>query len=316
MVGGAFEFVAEPGNVAMGRGQVDARLGPEPEAEHAGKERRGQVPPVGEGEGRQQDPARLVFEEVGVVPQGHERPMESGVVPEDGAEEGEQLVADGIAAVLGVGVGAILAPVGDAAGEQVLHQILAAGSEKGTDQENRADAPTGAQADEARCVGAARQAEEDILHGVVGVVAQGHGVTWLADLVPQLETAAPGGGLDTLAGTREIGDGHAMEHEGDAPFHAELAAPFGVGVGVSAAQAVVDVMGREGDAEFAQQQQQGGAVRPAAKADEEAGNAFQAAVCGEEGGDATGQLAGVGHGLLGSPWLDCGRKGPTASRPM
>ena len=93
-----------------------------------------------------------------------------------------------------------------------------------------------------------------------------------------------------------------VQGEGDVPCGAELAAPRGVGIGIGAPQAVVDVMGDEGEAELAEEEQEGGAVGPAAEADEKAVDASQALVFGEVVADAAGQLVGVVHGRSTSRW--------------
>ena len=164
------------------------------------------------------------------------------------------------------------------------------------------DLTTGAKAGEAGGVGTTGKAEEEILDGVVGMVAEGNGIVGGAELAPELEAATAGSDFGAFAGALEVGDGEVVQGEGNVPGGAELAAPRGVGIGIGATQAVVDVMGDEGEVELAEEEQESGAVGPAAEADEKAVDASQTLVFGEVVPDASGQLVGVVHGRSTSRW--------------
>jgi hypothetical protein len=237
----------------------------------------------------------LDFEIFGVVVQGGEGLAEAGVAGEDVPEKGEKAVADGVAAVGGVGVGMVFAPVRDALAAEVVAEFAGGEGEEGAEDEDAADFAPGAEGGEAAGVGAAGETEKEGFEGVVGVVAEGDGVAGGGELAPLVESAAAGGGFGAFAGVLVFGDAEVVAGEGDGAAGAEIFAPGGVGVGVGSAQAVVEVVGGEGEFEFVEEEEEGGAVGPAAEADEEAFRAVEQVLFGEAFGEALGGWAEGRH---------------------
>lgn len=290
------EGLAEAVEVGVAEGDVLPGLGFEPAAEGAGQEGGGEVLPVVAGHVGMEGGGGLGFEIFGVVVQGGEGAVESGVAGEDVPEEGEEAVADGVAAVGGIGVGVVLAPVVDALAAEVVAEFGGGEGEEGAEDEDAADGAPGAEGGEAAGVGSAGEAEEEGFEGVVGVVAEGDGVAGGGDFAPLFEASPAGGGFGAFAGVPVLGDMEVVAGEGDGAAGAEGFAPGGVGVGVGSAQAVVEVVGGEGEFEFAEEEEEGGAVGAAAEADQEAPHAVEQMLFGDEFGKTLGGWAEGWHG--------------------
>jgi hypothetical protein len=190
-------------------------------------------------------PAGLFFAgELGEVGQGV---VEVGVV---GAELGEELVADLVAGVGGVGVGGVGAPGLVGLGEEGF-DVGAACLQKGAEDLSPGEGKDGVDGAEALGPGAAKELHEDgfglVIEGVGG--EDGAGVAGGEEAGEDVVAEVAGGFFESLgvagsAGFGEArGDAGLAEVEGDVEGDAEIFDEALVGVGLFAAETVVDVDG-------------------------------------------------------------------------
>jgi hypothetical protein len=196
----------------------------------------------------------LGLQVVRVGSEGSEGTVDSGIAGEDFPEGGEKPMANSVAAMDGVAVGVVLAPVVHAERRQVVAKLVAPQAKQGAQEADAAHSAQGAEPGQATGVGTAGEAEEETLDRVVGVMAEGDGVAGLTELAPEIEPATARGGLDALAGMPPTAHVHPMDTKRNTAHGTEPLAPIRVRIGLGSAQAMVNVVGNEGVPEFLQEQ--------------------------------------------------------------
>ena len=244
-------------------------------------------------------PAGLVLAgEFGEVREGL---VEGGI---EVAELGQELVTEAVAGEGGVGVGVVVAP-GLADGAEVGFDHVAADAEEGAEDAPRGfagerDGEEGGDAAEALGPGAAKELHEDglglVVHGVGG--EDDVGLAALEEAMEDLVTEVARGVFEAFAGGGGAG-GYvdAVGVEGEVEVGAEVSDEGLVGVGLGAAEAVVDVDGGEADAEVGVRRGVGG-VEGAEEGDGvcSAGDGGADAVAGADVGAVEGEVDRGWHG--------------------
>ena len=159
-------------------------------------------------------------------------------------QQGDDLVAEPVPGVGGVGVGAVL-HVGEGMLPQVGQDLGPGGGEKGPDQLP----PPGADTSEALEAAAPDEVEEHGLHVVVGVVGGGDEASpqLFRRLFQKVIAQGPGGLLDTGPTALGLsGDISGAHHAGHLPLPAQLFHKGGVPVGLRPPETVIEMGGGEG----------------------------------------------------------------------